>query len=160
MLGRKNKRPVTADAAMMRMADLCARSEQCSYDILAKLRKLGLSAGESTAVVDRLVEEGFINDRRYAAAFANDKLKFAGWGPVKIRMGLYAKRLPGEMIDEIVGSLPEELVLQTAMKGGEVKARSLDLGLREDCARLLRHLASRGFSPAIARKVLDDIRRR
>ena len=51
-------------------------------------------------IVGALVEDGYADDRRYAAAFAREKSSITGWGPVKIRMALSAKGISGEMADE------------------------------------------------------------
>ena len=52
-------------------------------------------------IVAALVEDGYADDRRYAAAFAREKSSITGWGPVKIRMALSAKGISGEMADEV-----------------------------------------------------------
>lgn len=152
------KKPISAEAARMRMADLCARSEQCSWGILEKLRKLGLGMGESRKIVDELTARKFIDDSRYAGSYSRDKLRFSGWGPLKIRAGLYAKRISSAVIDEALGELNDDEVYDVAMKCGQAKSRSLNLALREDCVKLMRHLASRGFSSGVCSRVLHNIR--
>ena len=43
---------------------------------------------EVERAVSKLVEEGYISDVRFAAAFTRDKLNFSGWGPKKIEQKL------------------------------------------------------------------------
>ena len=76
----KEKKPLTAEQALLRMADLCARSEQCPYDIAKKLRAKALSEADIHKVIDELRRRRFIDERRFAASFARDKVRFAGWG--------------------------------------------------------------------------------
>ena len=79
----------------------CARREYCSADIRRKaLQRLEFDAAGADTVVAALVEEGFVDDRRYAAAFAREKSGLSGWGPVKIRSALLARQIPRELISE------------------------------------------------------------
>ena len=74
MRGRK---PITPEAALIRMADLCARSEQCSADIEGKLLRLGLSRAQAQKIVGELRDGRFIDDGRYARAFIEGQLSGA-----------------------------------------------------------------------------------
>ncbi len=153
------KKPITPEAARLRMADLCSRSEYSSGEILEKLRKLGVSFGESRKIVDELIEGRFIDDTRFARAYSNDKLRFAGWGPLKIRAGLYAKRVGAEEIRDALEQLDKEDIMAAALKAGQAKSRQLNLSTREDCMKLLRFLAARGFPGSICTKVLEVLRK-
>ena len=57
---------MTPDAAKLRMADLCARSEQCEADIRQKLYRLGLSSVEVQQIITQLIDEKFIDNARFA----------------------------------------------------------------------------------------------
>lgn len=163
MIERRKKekmaKVVTAEAARLRMADLCAGGEQCESDIMAKLLKMGLPQGEAREIVSELVERGFIDNRRYAAALAHDQVRFSGWGRRKIAAKLLSKRIESSVIREVLGDLDEEEYLDAAMRVARAKARSLDPGLYEDRIRLLRHLASRGFEADVASKVVNVLKR-
>lgn len=151
--------PLTPDQALLRMADLCARSEQCSFDIARKLRLRGLSSSEITYVVTELADRGFIDDRRYARAFANDKVRFSGWGRMKIRAALVAKRIPGDAVTEALGSLDEEEYSEAARRAARAKAASLDLSLYADRIKLARHIISRGFESSLASRIVNELSR-
>lgn len=70
----------------------CAKREYCTSDIRRKaLEKLEWNREAAEEVVSSLVAEGFVDDARYASAFAREKSSLQGWGPVKIRFQLRAK---------------------------------------------------------------------
>ena len=70
----------------------CAKREYCTADIRRKaLERLEFDAAAAEAVVSALASEGYVDDRRYAAAFAREKSALSGWGPVKIRTALRKK---------------------------------------------------------------------
>lgn len=67
---------------------LCSRREYCSEDILTKIKDENASK-----ILEQLIKDGFVDDGRYAKAFANDKYKFGGWGKNKIRYALKIKKI-------------------------------------------------------------------
>jgi regulatory protein len=67
-----------------RMQALCSRSEKCKADIRMKLGRNGIPEKDIVEILDKLQEEGFIDEQRYAGAFVRDKFRLQGWGPVKI----------------------------------------------------------------------------
>lgn len=85
-----------------RMERLCVRRECCSTDIFKKITAaLGEDAREDDAreILRSLIEEKFIDDSRFCAAYAREKSSIAGWGAVKIRYALRAKRIAPEAIE-------------------------------------------------------------
>ena len=48
------KKVLSRDQALLRMADLCARSEQCPYDIRRKLLLKGMAAADVESVIAEL----------------------------------------------------------------------------------------------------------
>ena len=76
------------------LQNLCVRREYCTSDIRRKA--LDRCEGDK-AMADELVAslkaDRFVDDVRYASAFAREKSSLTGWGPVKIRFALRAKGL-------------------------------------------------------------------
>ena len=70
----------------------CAKREYCVSDIRRKaLERLEGDSQAAEEVVSSLIGEKFVDDARYASAFAREKASLQGWGPVKIRYQLRAK---------------------------------------------------------------------
>ena len=152
------KKPITKDAALLRMADLCARGEHCSFEIREKLLKLRLPASETDEIISYLVSNRYIDDSRFARAFVRDKVKFSGWGRNKIRMALAMKRISASEIGEALEEIDPEEYEEVATNAARQKAKSLDLNYYNDKAKLFRHLASRGFESAIISKAIRKIK--
>lgn len=157
---KKPKKPVSAEKVLQRLAALCARSEQCSADIRRKLDTSGLSAGEREEIMSKLVELKFVDDLRYARSLARDKVRFAGWGKLKIRAHLYTKRLDADTIREAMAAIEPADYKEALLRVARAKGRTLDMHLREDRDKLLRHIVSRGFEPPLAIKVMEAIAKR
>lgn len=138
-------KPLTYESARILMASLCARSEQSAKEIREKLTRRGLDRGTTERVISYLIDNRFVDDRRYARAYAHDKMAFQAWGRAKIRVGLIQKGIASSLIAEALEALDPGEYADACLRAARAKSRGLDLATREDVARLYRHLASRGF---------------
>ena len=124
-----------------RLQAQCARREYCRADVRQKALKAldGDVAGAET-VVASLVADQFVDDLRYASAFAREKASLTGWGPVKISYALSAKGIARDTIrqalEEIDGAAADrkmETVLRakwkTLAEDPEGKLKLLKFGL-------------------------------
>ena len=99
---------ITPDNAFLRLATLCARCEQAEGDLRKKLHDWGLSASDANAVIARLKQEHYLDNERYARAYCRDKLRFNGWGRIKISYMLRGKGIEQEYIDAALAEIDEE----------------------------------------------------
>lgn len=128
-----------------RMRNLCARREYCRVDIMKKVMDaLDGDREKAEKVVGILVAEKYLDEFRYASAFARDKSSIAGWGPSKIRYMLSSKGVPREIIDRALEEIDESKACQRLEKLMENKFRTL----KDDpqCRlKMLRFGLSRGY---------------
>lgn len=96
------------------MADLtaraesyCAMAEHCPMELRVKLSQWGADPRQTDTILAHLCADGFIDEVRYCAAFVHDKLLYQGWGRVKMRAALQAKRLPSDAIDRALSGIDE-----------------------------------------------------
>lgn len=150
------KRQPTADEMLLRMAGLCASSEHCPADIRDKILKQGFPSDIADKIIDYLIRNKYIDESRYARAFASDKVRFSGWGRVKVKMHLKSKRLPDSSINEGLKGVGEDDYIESLRKVLSAKARTLDLSEVKDRQKLYRHLASRGFESNI---IISEMRK-
>lgn len=154
---KASRRVPGKEAMLVRMADLCARSEQCAFDIRRKIIAKGLSASDCDDILAELERRGFIDERRFAGSFARDKVKFSGWGRLKIRMSLVARRISRDAIEEALSDIDPKEYSAALIRAARGKARGLDLAIRDDRAKLFRHLVARGFEPALITRLINKI---
>ena len=128
-----------------RLQRQCARMEYCSSDIYRKaIKALEGDAEAAARIVASLVQDQFVDDRRYASAFAREKSSLQGWGAVKIRFLLRGKGISDEIIDEALQEVDPE---KAASKLDKLAADKYRL-LKDDpqCRlKLLKALLSRGY---------------
>ena len=155
---KRERRKVTAEGMKLRMADLCMRSEQCESDIRGKLIRSGLSSSSVEEIVAYLKKEMFIDEKRFARAFARDKVKFSGWGRMKIRLYLIGKRITSEVIADALEGIDMKEYEESLKKLAVSKSKDLNLRRREDNAKLYRRLVSRGFESGEVVRIIRNLR--
>ncbi len=103
-------------ALLVSMQAWCGRQERCTQDVHMKLVRMGQSLAIQEKVIAQLKEERFLDDERFAIAYAEGKSRLKKWGPMKVRAGLSVKRLPPELIELALSHL-EESAMQETMIG-------------------------------------------
>ena len=148
------KKPPDPEALLKRMAGLCARSEQCTFDINTKLFKAGLPKEKREEIIEYLTANRYLDDARFARSFASYKVRFSAWGKRKIRMALAAKRISSQLIAEAIDNIEESDYLDALKRTIESKKRDLDMSQRDDRQKLFRSLMARGFESDLIQKYL------
>ena len=144
--------------ALQRMQALCARSEKCTGDIKVKLVKLGLNETEIQFVVQKLVNDGFVDNFRYARFFVRDKSRLNKWGRVKIVSVLKSKGVSEGIINKALLEISPETNKKTltdlvARKAKQIKAKST----YELKSKLIRFGMSRGFEMDLVINVVNEV---
>lgn len=137
----------------------CAKREYCTADVRRKaLQRLEFDAAAAESVVSALVADGFVDDRRYAAAYAREKSALSGWGPVKIRAALLARGVARDVAVEALGEVDPARASAKLEKVLETKWRTL----RDDPQgrlKLIRFALSRGYDYEPVRPLVERITR-
>jgi regulatory protein len=141
------KQLLSAEVIRQRMADYCSKSEHCKSEVLKKMQAFTLSAEETESILHFLESEGYINEFRYAKAFANDKIRFDRWGKLKIRYALLQKKIEESAIDAALNDIDEETYLQILSDELKKKLKTLPRSLTEfeKKQKLFRFGYQRGF---------------
>lgn len=142
--------PITPENAFLRLATMCARCEQAEGDLRRKLHDWGLAQPDASAVIQRLKQERYLDNGRFARAYCRDKLRFNGWGRIKIEYMLRGKGIEQEHIDAALGEIDEQQYADILHEALAAKAKTLSGKPQEQTrAALMRFAASRGFEPAL-----------
>lgn len=143
--------------ALNKAMALCARREFCSGDILTKLESWGLDSQDAKSVIDTLIKEGFINDKRYAEAFVKDKYRQNKWGKIKIAVHLKAKNIASELIGSALDSLDEDQYRQMIRDTLNSHRKIIKAKNQYDLkGKLLRFGLSKGFESHILYDLLNE----
>ena len=87
-------------AAKIKAGVYCAYQERTQQEVRDKLYALGLHRDEVEEVLTELIIEKFVDEERYAKAFASGKFRLNKWGRIKISYVLRQKKLSEYCIEK------------------------------------------------------------
>jgi regulatory protein len=141
-----------------KMRQWCAYQERSQYEARRKLQAAGIEPVEAEQMIANLVSENFINEQRFARAFAGGKFRLKQWGRNKIRLELKKHRISDPCIIEALGTLAIEDYEKAA---GLVIAKKLKTVLSSDRRKkyysALNYAVSKGFEPEIVITRLNEL---
>ena len=133
---------------LSRLQRLCSRAEYCRQDMYRKaLKDMEGDADAAERIVAQLVAERYVDDARYAAAFAREKSSLQGWGAVKIRFQLKGKGIADETIRAALEEIDPEKAADKLDRLIAAKYRTLQ-GDPHCRLKLLKFALSRGYEYA------------
>lgn len=77
----------------------CAYQERCHQDVERKLKKIGMIDDAIDQIIPHLLQHNFLNETRFAKAFAGGKFRIKKWGRVRIVRELKMRGLNKRTID-------------------------------------------------------------
>ena len=147
---------MTESEGKTRAEAYCSAAEHCRSEVRAMLERHGAEKPDIESIINHLVKEGFIDESRYARAFVHDKVRFAKWGRVKIVQALWQKRIPQDITDAALESIDDDEYLAALRDVVKAKFRTVKGATEyERKMKTMRSVCSRGYEPALVRKLLD-----
>jgi regulatory protein len=150
--------PKSAEAALAALMERCARAEVCIADARRSMLRWGVAPEEQAAVIDRLIDERFIDQERYATAYVRDKLNFSRWGAQKIAAALRQKQIPADIVQRAMAqletvSMPDRLETDLRRKNQSIK----ELNPYKRKEKLLRFGLARGYDFETVRQTIEQV---
>ena len=135
----------------MAALDALARRDHSSDDLYRKLLERGYDGSVVAPLIEALVAEKLLDDRRYMENFVAYHAA-RGQGPLRVRMELRRHGLQGPVVEDYLGNYPEWLV---HLRKARLKKFGAALpGTYADRQRQARFLGYRGFTGAQIRTAL------
>lgn len=104
---------MTLDEILYKLMRYCAYQERCPSEVYKKAAGFELSEDETAELMKRLIEENYVNEERYASAFARGKFHNNKWGKIKIGMALRQKEIPEHLIAKGIKEILNKEYIQT-----------------------------------------------
>lgn len=146
----------TEQDAYLTLAALCAQAEHCQYEMTEKMRRWELDDEAQARVMQRLVNERYVDDERYARAFVKDKVRYNKWGRRKVEQALWQKHIDEDIRQQVLNEVDDEEYISILKPLLRQKQRSTkaanDYELNQ---KLIRFALGRGFTFDIIRQCLD-----
>ncbi len=116
---------LTKEQALQKLKHYCAYQERCHREVKEKLYNLGVWKKDHDEIIATLIEENYLNEERFAIAFAGGKFRIKQWGRVKIKYELKQKQVSDYCIKKALKQIDEEEYLKVLDKLAKEKYASL-----------------------------------
>ncbi|HSC02232.1 MAG TPA: regulatory protein RecX [Solirubrobacteraceae bacterium] len=80
------------------------RRESTEAEMRARLERTGVDPRDVEQAVAILLEQGYLDDARFARLFAQDKRELDQWGNDRIRQTLRGRGVPSELVEEALAA--------------------------------------------------------
>lgn len=107
---------VTVEQAIKKLERYCSYQERSQKQVIEKLKGFGLIESERGEVLIHLIQNNFLNEERFALAYAHGKFKIKRWGPDKIKRGLMQAGVSNKLINQAIKELPSRQVQSDQIK--------------------------------------------
>ena len=100
--------PLTYEEALYKSAAYCSQSEHCISELKNKLTQWNVTESDQLRIIRYLMEEKYIDEKRFAIAYVKDKFRYNKWGKIKIRLELNLKRIEKELIEAALETIDSD----------------------------------------------------
>jgi regulatory protein len=150
---------LTKEQALQKLKHYCAYQERCHSEVTEKLYSLGIWKKEQDAIIAALIEEGYLNEERFAIAYCGGKFRIKKWGRIKIKHALKQKQVSEYSIKKALKQIDNAEYFDTLQKLAEKKYTSLKgeqyLVRRK---KTIDHLMARGFESGLINEIINDLK--
>lgn len=152
------KKEYSFEELLHKAASYCSISEHCIADVNEKLTSWEVADKDREKIIEKLVDDDFINEKRYCIAFSKDKFHFNKWGKIKISYALKQKGISNELINNALKTIDEgeyEEMLAVILKT-KLKTISWEYEYEKQ-GKLFTFAQSRGFESAVIDRVIRTL---
>ena len=99
---------ITNEVGLKKLQRYCTYQERCHFEVRTKLLNLKIYGEELEEIISELIKDDYLNEQRYAEAFASGKFRINKWGKQKIIQRLKAKRVSDYCITKGLSKIDED----------------------------------------------------
>ena len=152
------KKNLTKEQALQKLKHYCAYQERSHSEVKEKLYALGVWKKDHDEIISTLIEENYLNEERFAIAFAGGRFRIKQWGRVKIKYELKQRQVSEYCIKKAMKQIGEEEYLSVLQKLAKEKYASLKSEhwiIRKK--KTSDYLVGKGFETALVTAAIDSI---
>ncbi len=155
-MDKRTKKTLSDQALLLRVCKYCALRERSIKEVKKKLFDLDVLEDKALLIIEKLKQEGFLNENRYVAAYARGKFRNKKWGKKKIEMELKKQGITTDLLDKGLKEIEDTSYIEVLdnlllKKWKQIKAKPANTHYSEDdlftpaMQKLLNYATQKGF---------------
>lgn len=146
LVDEKKKVKLTPSQALLKAANFCAYQERSHHEVTQRLAEWGIYGIDAQEILLQLIEQNYLNEERFAIAFAGGKFRVKQWGRVKIKQELKMHKVSDYCINKALNEIDDDSYIVTLQDEIDKKwQQTKDANVMSKRAKVARYLIGRGF---------------
>lgn len=152
------KKKLSLTEALVKIRHYCAYQERAHKEVKQKLFEYGLYASEVDEMLSQLITDGFLNEERFAKAFAGGKFRMKKWGRIKIQNELEMLGLTLRCIQRGLGEIDDRDYRKTLSQLLEKKfAEVNESNAFKKHDKVARYAIGKGYEPELVWLLVKEL---
>ncbi|MCZ6593571.1 MAG: regulatory protein RecX [Bacteroidetes bacterium] len=143
----KTAKTYSVKEAKSRLENYCAYQERCHKEVHQKLKEMHMIRDAIDLIIHHLLQHDYLNETRFAQAFARGKFRTKKWGKIRIIRELRLRDISKYNIDLAMKEIPDNDYITTFEELVEKRFRQLtsEKNLQKKRRKLADYLLYRGW---------------
>lgn len=149
---------IGTEKALQKIGQFCAYQERNHKEVKEKLYSYGLYKDQVEELISKLIQENFLNEERYAIAYAGGKFRTKDWGKNKIKYGLKQHQVSDYCIKKALKTIDDEEYVKTLQKLYTAKEKTLksEKNLFIKKKKIQQYLMQKGFESSLINELFSQ----
>lgn len=146
----------TFDSILKKVLHYCSYQDRCRSEVETKISSFDISSSDKEKIMQLLIDEGFIDDNRFARTFVRSKIHLKKWGVNKIKAALKQKGLNDEIIHDALAGIDPDIYrdeLERLLKSKRINES--DEFKRK--VKLAQYGIQKGYEPNLVWEVIKEL---
>ncbi len=142
---------------LRKAAMFCAYQERTQQEVRDRLKEWNVFGDDAEEVIAELIQQNYLNEERFAKAFAGGKFRVKGWGRRKIKQHLQQRGISGYNFEQAMKEIAPDDYRSTLTDLLDKKRRTIrDSNPLIIKQKLVRYALSKGYESELIFTVLGN----
>lgn len=142
----KEKKYYSYDDALDRLQRYCAYQDRCHKEVRSKLIEIGIYGDDLENIIVDLIADNFLDEQRFATAYARGKFRYKKWGRMRIQRELKMRQISAYCLKKAMEEISDEDYMETLETLLEKKNRVLrEKNIWKRRKKLADYVISKGY---------------
>tara|TARA_B100001248_G_scaffold260845_1_gene250211 strand:+ start:288 stop:755 length:468 start_codon:yes stop_codon:yes gene_type:complete len=140
-----------------KMRSYCMYQERCILEVKKKLSRLHVVPKSKSKIIDRLIEDDYLNEVRFSKSFIQGKLRIKKWGRIKLNYELSIRGIKKFIIDEEINKISKVDYYQYFNEFSNNKIKTLTGSKEQKKRSFVNYFTYRGWENNLIYEKLNEI---